>query len=227
MKAEKESRKYYEAYEDRYLEVHGSGLKWFHDAPTPIVGEAIELLSVGKNAKLLEIGCGEGRDAIPLLESGYDLLATDVSPEAIRFCREKYPLFADRFEVLDCVSGETESRYDFIFAVAVLHMLVGDEERAAFYRFIRTHLSDGGAALICTMGDGEIERQSDTSRAFELGERVHAQTGRMFRVANTSCRMISFDTFDRELRENGFEIIKKGMSLPFPDFSEMMFAIVK
>ena len=117
-------RKYYDAYDDRYQQVHGLNLRWFAENPSPIVAETMKNYSVSREHRLLEIGCGEGRDARPLLEQGYDLLATDVSPEAVAFCRNAMPDHADRFRVLDCVAGTLEESFDFIYAVAVVHMPV-------------------------------------------------------------------------------------------------------
>lgn len=78
-------QKYYHAYDDRYRQVHEQNLQWSHENPSQIVAEAIATFAISRQHRLLEIGCGEGRDAFPLLEQGYDLLATDVSPEAIAF----------------------------------------------------------------------------------------------------------------------------------------------
>ena len=58
---------YYEAYEDRYKAIHSLGHAWSSDRPTPIVGEILARYGVPKTARLLELGCGEGRDALPLL----------------------------------------------------------------------------------------------------------------------------------------------------------------
>ena len=168
-------RQYYEAYDDRYRQVHDAGLQWFADNPTEIVGETIARFGINRNHRLLEIGCGEGRDAIPLLREGYNLLATDISESVIRYNQEKWPQYAASFAVLDCISGEMPETFDFIFAVAVVHMLVEDTHRDGFYRFIREHLKADGVALICTMGDGGTERQSDVRTAFQLQERIHEQ----------------------------------------------------
>ena len=220
-------RKYYEAYNDRYQQIHELKLQWFQSNPSPIVAEVMEAFSVMHQQNLLEIGCGEGRDAFPLLKRGYDLLATDVSAEAIRFCREAMPEYKDRFQILDCVAGNLDASFDFIFAVAVVHMLVADEDRKAFYQFIRSHLKDGGLALICTMGDGIMERQSDIRTAFDLQERIHEQTGTAVKIAGTSCRVVSFPAFRRELAENGLTVVKDGMTAIEPDFPCMMYAVVK
>lgn len=220
-------RKYYTAYDDRYVQVHEQNLEWFSKDPSPIVKETIAEFSITREHKILEIGCGEGRDAFSLFEQGFNLLATDVSPEAITFCKKKLPSYSDNFQVLDCITEKLDSKFDFIYAVAVVHMLVLDVDRNAFYSFIREHLNESGIALICTMGDGNIEHRSDIRTAFELQDRIHEQTGKAVQIAGTSCRMVNFKTFDNELSQNGFIVIKQGITAIDPDFSQIMFAVVK
>ena len=219
-------KKYYKAYDDRYRQVHEQNLQWFDENPSPIVAETIRDFMISRRHRILEIGCGEGRDAHPLLKQGFDLLATDVSPEAISFCQKRMPDYAERFRVLDCVADKTDDTFDFIYAVAVVHMLVPDADRNAFYGFIRQHLKSGGISLICTMGDGIIERQTDIQTAFDLTERVHRQTGKAVRIAGTSCRMVNFQTFEKEIEQNGLAVIKKGVTA-IPGFPQMMFAVVE
>lgn len=220
-------RKYYEAYDDRYRQIHGQNLQWFYEEPTAIVRQTIDKFGVTCDHKMLELGCGEGRDAFPLLLGGYDLLATDISEVAISYCEKKQPEFSDRFKVLDCVAGEIAEKFDFIYAVAVIHMLVPDEDRNSFYTFIRNHLNPGGIALICTMGDGEMERQTDIRTAFDLQDRTHEQTGTRVQIASTSCRMVSFPTFESEIVQNGFSLLEKGLTKAEPDFSTLMYAVVR
>ena len=220
-------RKYYEAYDDRYRQVHGQQLDWFMKTPSSIVGEVVERYSLAADAALLEIGCGEGRDARYLLERGYNLLATDVSEAAVRYCRERFPQWQDRFQVLDCVKDRLEKRFDLIYGVAVVHMLVLDEDRKGFYGFFREHLTEKGIGLICTMGDGETERASDAGSAFDLQERVHEPSGRKVKIAGTSYRAVSFPAFRRELEENGLEIQEEGFTDMQPDYFSMMYAVVK
>lgn len=220
-----QDRPYYEAYDERYKAIHQKGLHWFSENSSPIVAETMDRYRIGKQAAMLEIGCGEGRDALPLLKEGYRLLATDISAEAIRYCRELLPAYRESFRVLDCISGSLPQRFDFIYAVAVVHMLVPDADRNAFYRFICRHLSPGGMALICSMGDGQTERQSDIHAAFTPQER--SCSGKTFTVAATSCRMVSEKTFEKELTENGLDILEKGKTSIPEEFPEMIYAVVK
>ena len=220
-------RKYYEAYDDRYRQVHGRDLQWASDEPSKVVSQVMAQYGITGAHRILEIGCGEGRDAIHLLNAGYSLTATDISPEAIRYCRERWPEFRDHFQILDCIGGELEEKFDFIYAVAVIHMLVEDADRAAFYRFIREHLEKDGVALVCTMGDGTMERCSDVSSAFTLQERLHDQTGERLLLAGTSCRMVTWDTFLRELKTSNLSVAEQGLTAVDPDFPVMMYAVVR
>ncbi len=221
------ARKYYEAYDDRYRQVHKQNLQWFDSAPTPIVSDVIKANSISNNHRLLELGCGEGRDAHFLLRQGFDLLATDISPEAIRFCRKLSPAFAENFTVLDCINGALNDTYDFIYAVAVVHMLVTDEDRDAFYRFIHEHLTPAGIALVCSMGDGFTERQTDITAAFDLQERIHEPSGNTLSITCTSCRTVNFRTFFDEIARNNLKVIDYGMTSAAPDFPQMMYAVIK
>ena len=220
-------KKYYEAHDDRYKQIHEQDLQWSSEVPSNIVVETMQAFSTPINSKILEIGCGEGRDAYLLLTKGFDVLATDVSCEAVSYCKKKFPDFAEHFQVVDCVTEKLGKKFDFIYAVAVIHMLVSDNDRNAFYRFIREHLSSNGTALICAMGDGSFERQTDIHTAFDIMERTHGETGKTVQIANTSCRIVSFMTFEEELTRNGLEIINHGITAVEPDFPQMMFAVVK
>lgn len=220
-------RRYYEAYDDRYRQIHSQSLQWFHDAPSPVVKDTILKYGITRAHSILEIGCGEGRDAAPLLEDGYDLTATDISEEAVRFCRERWPRYADRFRILDCIRSTDDASYDFIYAVAVLHMLVPDSDREAFYRYFYDHLGDNGIGLVCTMGDGMTERCSDIRNAFELQPRLHEQTGRSIHIASTSCRMVTMDIFRDELAHSGLHLLDMGITSAGPDFPQMMYAVIQ
>lgn len=219
------AKKYYDAYDERYKTAHKCGVSWSSDVSTPIVMETINKYHIGRHQPILEIGCGEGRDSRAVLENGYALKATDISKEAIAYCKQQMPQYADHFSVLDCLSGKLDASFDFIFGIAVIHMLVPDADRNSFYQFIRNHLSANGIALICAMGDGQFEMQSDITQAFTLQERNH-ESGKMM-VAGTSCRMVSFPVFEAELARNGLAILEKGITASLPDFNSLMYAVVR
>ena len=220
------TKKYYEAYDLRYRQVHEKGLEWFGGAPTPIVAETLAKCAVPQEAALLEIGCGEGGDAAHLLAQGRDLLATDVSPAAIAHCREKYPQWAARFQWLDCLRDPLDTRFGFIYAVAVLHMLVLDADRQGMLAFIRDHLTAEGFGLLVVLGDGGMQRATDPETAFELQERTHQRSGQRMLLASTSCRIVTRETFRREIEAAGLTIAEMG-DTAWDDAPCAMYAIVK
>ena len=218
-------KRYYEAYDERYKAIHQKGFSWAGDVATPMVLAVMRRFDLPKEARILEIGCGEGRDARAVLDEGYDLLATDISPEAISYCKSRFLKYADRFAVLDCLNGDCSDTFDMIYAVAVLHMLVEDEDRKRFYSFIREHLSDNGIALVCSMGDGESEFSTRAEEAFEIRERNHFSGP--VQVASTSCRMVGFRKFEEEISEAGLTIVEKGLTSAMPDFDSLLYAVMR
>lgn len=217
---------YYQAYDLRYRQVHERGLEWFDREPTAVVQDVLNRWPIAKGAPILELGCGEGRDAAVLLREGRSLLATDVSPEAVAFCRERFPEWRERFAVLDCLQDEWPQRFDFIYAIAVLHMLVRDEDRQGLLRFIREHLTEKGVGLVVVMGDGEMTRCTDADHAFDLQERCHEQSGQVLQLAATSCCMVTREAFREELLRAGLAIAELG-DTSWADAPAAMYAVVK
>jgi len=43
--------------------------------------------------KIIEIGCGNGRDSFFIAQKGFDVVGIDISPEAIRFCEKNKTVF--------------------------------------------------------------------------------------------------------------------------------------
>lgn len=219
--------KYYYAYDKRYKQIHDMNLQWSSDEPTPILQEVISRYEIQKTDSILEIGCGEGRDSLWLLEQGYHVLGTDISAEAIAYCKKKNPKFSDSFAQLDVCKEKLRQTFQLIYSVAVIHMLVNQEDRNRFLTFIQEHLNENGYGLILTMGDGAYEISGDITKSFDNVKRTHQQTGQEVTVAATSCRMVNFETLEKEISDNGLRIVEKGITSIDPDFPQIMYAVVK
>ena len=217
--------KYYEAYDKRYKQVHDKGLTWSTNSNTKIVEEIIKKYHLDRE-KMLEIGCGEGRDARYLLNKNYNVLATDISQEAIDYCVRNDITHKDSYKVLDVLSDNSQNKYGFIYSVACLHMLVLDEDRNKYYSYIYNHLEDDGYALILTMGDGIKESISDIAKAFDDIKRVHQESNQEIEVATTSCRIVNFDTLLKEVN-NKFEVIEYGITEIENHFDRIMYIVIK
>ena len=79
---------YYKAYEKRYSQVYKTDSIWESNIPTKEVIDVIKKYNIKKDSKILDLGCGEGRDARYLLDNGYDVMAFDYSRSAINKCNE-------------------------------------------------------------------------------------------------------------------------------------------
>ena len=130
-----DDRKYYTAYEERYKTAHAQGVSWASSVSTPIVMEVIGKYGISHSQRLLEIGCGEGRDSRTVLEHGFQLTATDISSEAIAYCKEKMPEYENQFSVLDCLSDELDEKFDFLFASLLSICLCLTRTETAFMAF--------------------------------------------------------------------------------------------
>ena len=221
-------RKYYKAYDKRYRQVHKKKLSWSSDNNTQIIIECIKKYNINKDNLILEIGCGEGRDARYLLKQGYNVLASDVSKEAINYCKLKDKENRKKYLVLDVLDCKKfKSKFDFIYSVACIHMLTQEEDRNNYYKFIYNHLNSNGLAIILSMGDGKKESISNYKEAWEDTVRTHQMTETKMKIATTSCKIVNIKNFHKEIENNGFKIIEHGITEIIPDFKEMMYAVIK
>lgn len=181
---------YYKAYDKRYRQTYENNSLWEISERTKEVIDTLKKYKIKKNSNILELGCGEGRDAIYLLDNGYNVLGVDYSFAVIDKCNEltNYK-YVNNFKQLDLIENSLNEKFDFIYSVAVIHMFVLDEHRNKFYNFIYDHLKDNGIALIISMGDGTLEINSDLEKAFDDTKRVNINTNKEIMVAGTSCRV--------------------------------------
>ena len=165
---------YYKAYEKRYSQVHQTGQLWEMHKYSREVIDTINEYNITKDDKILDLGCGEGRDAIYLLDNGYNVLAVDYSTSAIQKCNELTEnKYKNNFKQFDLITDNIDEKFDFIYSIAVIHMFVNEKHRQKFYQFIYNHLKENGKALVIAMGDGKKEYSSDVNNAFLNSERIN------------------------------------------------------
>lgn len=219
---------YYKAYDKRYRQTYENNSLWEISERTKEVIDTLKKCKITKNSNILELGCGEGRDAIYLLDNGYKVLGVDYSFAVIDKCNEltNYK-YVNNFKQLDLIENSLNEKFDFIYSVAVIHMFVLDEHRNKFYNFIYDHLKDNGIALIISMGDGTLEINSDLEKAFDDTKRVNINTNKEIMVASTSCRVKKIDEMKKEIQLNNLEILEEKIIDDVPSFNKCMLFIVK
>ena len=162
-------KEYYEAYEDRYKDAYDNNMLWEIKDFSKDVVKVIDDYNITKNNSILEVGCGEGRDTIHLLNIGYhNILGIDYSKIVIAKCNElTNNKYVNNFKSLDIMKDKLNNKYDFIYSVAVIHMFLKEEHRNLFYKFIYEHLNNNGIALVISMGDGTSTYKSNIDDAFK------------------------------------------------------------
>ena len=116
---------------------------------------------IGPDDRVLDAGCGSGRNLVYLLRSGVDVSAADTNPHAIaevrELAREHAPgLSGDRFriEAIERLSFP-DSAFTVVICNAVLHFAAGDEPFDAMIAGLWRVLAPGGmlfARLATTIG---------------------------------------------------------------------------
>ena len=94
-----------------------------------------------KGNKILEIGFGEGRHLLKLLESGYDAYGIDISEKAVSTFRQKFPKYKDRVQVGTSFS----EKVDIVYFSALLEHIDDPKE---FIDNLSASLLRGGFLII-------------------------------------------------------------------------------
>jgi len=93
--------------------------------PSSMCLRVLDLLPPSTHLKLLDIGCGEGKDSVFFARNGYDVTAFDVSDAGI----EKTKRLADNVGVqvkafkADILDFRLDTNFDIIFSSGVLHYI--------------------------------------------------------------------------------------------------------
>ncbi len=218
---------YYKAYDKRYEQVYETKMLWSTKKYTPDVINTINKLKIQKEDNILDLGCGEGRDAIYLLSNNYNVTAVDYSKNVINKCNEiSNNRFANNFKQFDLIIDKLNMKFDFIYSIAVLHMFVLEKHRNKYFKFLFNHLKNNGKALVCILGDGIQEYSSNIEAAFEDSKRTILNNMTDINVAATTCRVVNWEFLEKEIQKNKFLIEDKWISKDIPEFKKSMCVIV-
>ncbi len=100
---------------------------YWGEKPSAICDQVIEIISPSSNyrPKLLDLGCGEGRNAVYFAKHGFDVVGLDTSLVGL----QKMERWAQEMGVpikticADIVNYELQDTYDVIFSTGTLHYL--------------------------------------------------------------------------------------------------------
>ena len=143
-----------------------------------------------RGTRVLDAGCGSGRNLLYLLREGYEVFASDVDADAVAAVRKlapHLPATSFRVEPLEATSFEDAS-VDFVISSAVLHFARDDEQFREMLLGSWRPLKPGGVffcRLASTIGienqvrriDGRRFQLPDGSARYLVDEALLAETG--------------------------------------------------
>jgi len=145
--------------------------------PSIMCLKIIELLPPVRPLKVLDVGCGEGKDAVFLARCGYDVSAFDISEAGIEKARRladgaRVNIHAFRANMWDYrLSGN----YDAIFSSGALHYIKPDlrDEIIADYK---SHINENGVAALHVF----VEKPFITAPPEKEENAFHWRSGQLF-----------------------------------------------
>ena len=101
-------------------------------------------------AAVLDLGCGQGRDALFIASRGHSVTGVDISPTGVAQMLDQAKARGLKIEgiVGDIVGFRTRQRFDAVVIDRVLHQLPSDEDRLAVLRRSSSYVKKGGYVLI-------------------------------------------------------------------------------
>lgn len=168
------------------------------EAPKEPSQFAKDILSyLEENKKLIELGCGNGRDAVYFSQNGVHVVAIDQSELSIYNLQKnksnnRIKFIADDFIKTDMLK---ESEHDYVYSRFTMHSITEEEEDVVLNRVYST-LKKEGMLL--------IEVRSVKDDIYGLGREVAKNTY----IYNEHCRrFIVIEELIDKLESIGFEII--------------------
>ena len=114
----------------------GDGYYWGTE-PAGFCGELMKLCPPAEGKKVLDIGCGEGKDAVYMAAQGYEVTAFDLTENGIRKTKrlaEEKGVEIKAY-VDDINTFETDEKFDIIYSSGTIQYLF-EENKAAFFEKI-------------------------------------------------------------------------------------------
>ena len=105
----------------------------------------------GKGKLALVIGCGLGDDAEELAHRGFEVVAFDIAPTAIAWCRKRFPHSPVEYVVADVFDPPSawQGGFDFVLEAYTLQVLPADVRSKAIACIAGLLATEGMLLVIC------------------------------------------------------------------------------
>ncbi len=143
-------------FEHVYATAHGhaGAIPWAHLRPDRNFLEWVNRERLrGAGKKALTVGCGLGDDAEELARLGFDVVAFDISPTAIDWCRTRFLASRVQYVVADLLAPPEAwgAAFDFVLEAFTIQVLTGELRQRAIERIAR-FVAPSGTLLVIARG---------------------------------------------------------------------------
>ncbi len=143
-------------FEQLYTQAQGSeqAIHWADMTVNPnLLGWLDRRNMRGTGRRAIVVGCGLGDDAEELARRGFEVVAFDIAPTAIAWCRQRFPQSPVEYVVADVFAPPLgwQGSFDFILEAYTLQVLPA-EVRSRAMPHIAGLLAQGGTLLVIGRG---------------------------------------------------------------------------
>lgn len=154
-----------------------------------------------KKGKVLDLGCGQGRDSIPLARLGYTVLGIDNSKVGIEQMNQvaKNEGLALVGKVTDIFEFDNFAEYDIILLDSMFHFAKNDlKKETEFLKRILTNIKIGCLLVVCIQ---------DTGKKVNILNETIDFKGQLNRIANSKFKYIFEDGESGHKSESDYRMI--------------------
>lgn len=153
---------------------------------------------ISENNTLLELGCGNGRDAVYLANNGLSVIGMDQISEEIDFLNSKYSnenlkFICDDFTNIKLINNT----FNNIYSRFTLHA-ISEKQANDVLQWTLNHLENDGLFL--------LEVRSTNDELYNEGEKIIGE--RNVRITSHYRRFIEFDILKTKITNLGFHIVE-------------------
>ena len=153
MKSKTSTTNRVKSFFEGYAKKSNSGPSWDSLSNQYEADMLVRTINLPKGARLLELGCGTGRCALPLLRKGYAVTGVDISGNSLKVLKERAATqcLSTHLDIVesDLSKPLEHSHFDAAYCVSTLHLL--SENEAGILQIFKNMVScvkEGGIITI-------------------------------------------------------------------------------